>query len=59
MPKDVYGAPVPTPREVEPSDEDMKITRVMHEAGQILGITMLDHIIFAKDNYFSFKNNGR
>jgi DNA repair protein RadC len=44
--------------EVEPSDEDMKITRVMHEAGNILGIALLDHIIFTKDNYFSFKNNG-
>ncbi len=44
--------------EVEPSDEDMKITRVMHEAGNILGIALLDHIIFTKGNYFSFKNNG-
>jgi DNA repair protein RadC len=45
--------------EVDPSDEDMKITRMMLEAGNILGIAMRDHIIFAKDNYFSFKNNGR
>jgi DNA repair protein RadC len=44
--------------EVDPSDEDTKITRVMHEAGNILGIALLDHIIFTKDNYFSFKNNG-
>jgi DNA repair protein RadC len=44
--------------EVDPSDEDLKITRVMHEAGNILGIAMFDHIIFTKDNYFSFKNNG-
>jgi DNA repair protein RadC len=44
--------------EVEPSDEDMKITRIMHEAGNILGIALLDHIIFTKGNYFSFKNNG-
>ena len=45
--------------EVDPSDEDTKITRVMLDAGNILGITMLDHIIFTKDNYYSFKNNGR
>src|SRR5918999_6134613 len=44
--------------EVDPSDEDMKITRIMHEAGNILGISMLDHIIFTNDNYFSFKKNG-
>jgi DNA repair protein RadC len=45
--------------ETEPSDEDIKITRVMHEAGQILGINLLDHIIFTKDSYYSFKNNGK
>ena len=45
--------------EVDPSDEDMKVTRVMLDAGNILGITMLDHIIFTNDNYYSFKNNGK
>jgi DNA repair protein RadC len=44
--------------EVEPSDEDTKITKVLFEAGQLLGITMLDHVIFARDRYFSFKENG-
>ena len=45
--------------EVDPSDEDMKVTRAMFDAGNILGITMLDHIIFTKDTYFSFKKNGK
>jgi DNA repair protein RadC len=45
--------------EVDPSDEDTKVTKAMFEAGNILGINMLDHIIFTKDKYFSFKNNGR
>ena len=45
--------------EVDPSDEDMKVTRAMLDAGNILGITMLDHIIFTKDTYFSFKKNGK
>src|SRR5918999_3661555 len=44
--------------EVDPSDEDMKVTRLMFDAGNILGISMLDHIIFTNDNYFSFKKNG-
>jgi DNA repair protein RadC len=44
---------------IDPSDEDTEITRVMFEAGNILGIHMLDHVIFTKDNYYSFKNNGR
>jgi DNA repair protein RadC len=45
--------------DVEPSDEDMKVTRAMFDAGNILGITMLDHIIFTPDDYFSFKKNGK
>jgi len=43
--------------EVEPSDEDTKVTRVLHDAGNILGIALLDHIIFAKGKCFSFKEN--
>src|SRR5512135_813407 len=41
----------------DPSDEDTKLTRRIFEAGRILGIDMLDHIIFTKEMYFSFKEN--
>jgi DNA repair protein RadC len=43
--------------EADPSDEDTKITKQMFEAGQLLGITMLDHIVFTKTGYFSFREN--
>jgi DNA repair protein RadC len=43
--------------EVDPSDEDIKVTKTMFEAGELLGIQMLDHIIFTKDSYFSFRDN--
>jgi DNA repair protein RadC len=43
--------------EVEPSDEDTKTTKLLHEAGNILGITLLDHIIFAEDKFHSFREN--
>jgi len=43
--------------ETEPSVKDTKVTKVMFDAGRILGISMLDHIIFTKDKYFSFKLN--
>ncbi len=33
----------------EPSEEDLKITRRLMEAGKILGIEVLDHIIVGKD----------
>jgi DNA repair protein RadC len=43
--------------EVEPSVEDTKVTKLLFEAGNILGITMVDHVIFAKGMFFSFRDN--
>lgn len=45
--------------EADPSDEDTKVTKQMFEAGQVLGITMLDHIVFSKDGFFSFRDNRK
>jgi DNA repair protein RadC len=42
----------------EPSLEDQKVTTRLREAGNILGIKILDHIIFAENNYFSFDERG-
>jgi len=42
----------------EPSEDDIKITRRMVDSGKILGIEVLDHIIIAKNNFFSFKEKG-
>ncbi len=41
--------------ETDPSEQDVKITKIMIETGKILGITMLDHIIFTKDSYYSYR----
>ena len=41
-----------------PSDEDIKTTKVLIEASEIIGIPILDHIIFDSDNYFSFMENN-
>ena len=38
-----------------PSEEDLAITRRLIEAGRILGIEMLDHVVVARDAYTSFK----
>jgi len=40
-----------------PSSEDLQITKRLEEAGKILGISILDHIIFG-DYFFSFKEEG-
>ena len=39
----------------EPSEEDLAITKRLAEAGKILGIEIVDHIIAGKSGYFSFK----
>ncbi|MFC1742679.1 RadC family protein [Candidatus Riflebacteria bacterium] len=44
--------------ELKPGPEDRKITRQIKKAGEILGIPMLDHIIFNKNGYFSFLEEG-
>jgi DNA repair protein RadC len=44
--------------ECEPSDEDTRVTKLLFEAGTLLGIQLLDHIIFAPDSFFSFKANA-
>ena len=40
---------------VSPSNDDIDATRRLCAAADILGISVLDHIIITKDDYFSFK----
>jgi DNA repair protein RadC len=41
-----------------PSEEDINITKRLIEAGRILGINVLDHIIIGDGKYISFKERG-
>lgn len=41
-----------------PSSEDIKVTRRMKEAGDLVGITLMDHIIIGDNRYISLKENG-
>jgi DNA repair protein RadC len=41
----------------EPSPEDREITGMLADAGRLLGITLLDHVIFSKTGYYSFREN--
>jgi DNA repair protein RadC len=45
--------------DVTPSEADIQTTRTLHEAGEILKIPLLDHIIFTdkQQTFFSFKDN--
>jgi len=42
----------------EPSEDDIKITKRLIEAGKILGVEVIDHIIIAKDGFKSFAKEG-
>jgi len=39
----------------EPSQDDLEITKRILEAGKIMGIDVLDHVIITKNKIFSFK----
>ncbi len=41
-----------------PSSEDKTVTSTLKQAGEILGIPMLDHVIVAKTGFYSFKEMG-
>lgn len=40
-----------------PSEQDRTITRKIKEAGKILDIEILDHLILTADGYFSFADD--
>jgi len=43
--------------ETDPSEDDLAITRRLSEAGEILGVPLLDHVIVGGDGYTSLKEN--
>jgi DNA repair protein RadC len=43
----------------EASPEDLRVTRRLVEAGRLLGVTVLDHIILTKDKAVSMAELGR
>lgn len=42
----------------DPSDDDIRITKRLYEAGKIMGIELIDHIIVTKDGYCSLKDKN-
>ncbi len=43
---------------LKPSDQDIKLTKKMVEAGRTLEIPVIDHVIFTNEAYFSFADEG-
>lgn len=45
--------------EIIPSSADDEATRGLVEAGNVMGITLLDHLVVGKDDYYSYAEEGR
>ena len=42
-----------------PSREDIEITKKLYEAGKMMGIELLDHVIIGYDRNYGFKESGQ
>lgn len=70
-PKEIFSHALQTPcasiivahnhpsNDPEPSDDDISFTQRIHEAGEVLGIPLVDHVIVCKSGYFSFREDNR
>lgn len=43
---------------LKPSEEDIKLTKKLKDAGKLFDINIIDHLIIAENNYFSFADEG-
>lgn len=44
---------------VRPSADDDRLTMSLQQASKMLNIKMLDHVVYADDNHFSYADEGR
>jgi DNA repair protein RadC len=40
-----------------PSGDDLQMTRRIFEAGELMGVMLIDHLVLAENKYFSFREN--
>jgi DNA repair protein RadC len=45
--------------DTEPSPEDLALTKRITEAGKLLNIEVIDHVIVTKDSFLSLKENNQ
>ena len=43
---------------IKPYDADIRLTRKLKDAGQLLDLPVLDHIILTSEAYYSFADEG-
>ncbi len=44
-------------KDINPSNEDIIFIKKVKKASDIMGLNLLDNLIFSNDNYYSFKQN--
>jgi len=44
---------------LEPSSRDVEVTKQLKAAGEVVGVALLDHIIFNRTGYYSFLESGK
>jgi DNA repair protein RadC len=54
----MYDASVSTLRDPSPSPEDVSVTRQIVQAGSLLNIDVLDHIVIGHNRFVSLKERG-
>lgn len=54
----MYGVPVSTLRDPTPSPEDIAVTRQIFDAGRLLDIEVLDHLVIGQQRFVSLKERG-
>lgn len=45
--------------DVNPSGDDINVTKRIFDVGNLMGIKLVDHIIVSENNYYSFLENGK
>jgi DNA repair protein RadC len=45
--------------DTRPSDDDLAVTKRLVTAGKILGIAVVDHVVIAKDRFYSLHEHGQ
>ncbi len=42
-----------------PSEEDITLTKSIGKCAELLGVSLLDHLIISKNGFYSFSNEGK
>ena len=54
----MYGVSVSTLRDPSPSPDDVAVTRAMVQAGKLLDIDVVDHLVIGSGRFISLKERG-